>query len=77
MIVELCSRRNRSLPRPPREQREAHEGLADSVLFGAASVEAPKTAIQFVKDGRASLLRIRPEPMTKEQAAAWLADFEL
>jgi hypothetical protein len=77
MIVDLCSRKNRSLPRLPRAQREAQESLADSVLFDAASVGAPKTAIQFVKDGRASLLRIHPQPMTKEQAAAWLADFEL
>jgi hypothetical protein len=67
MIVELRSRRNRSLLPPPRQRRQAHEGLAESMLFNAASV----------KDGRASLLRIDPQPMTKEQAAAWLADFEL
>jgi hypothetical protein len=51
--------------------------LDESVLFDGASVDASKTAIQFVKDGRASLLQIHPQPMTEEQAAAWLANFEL
>jgi hypothetical protein len=66
MIVELCSRRNRALSPLPRQQRVTHESFAD-----------PVTAIQFVKDGCAPLLQIHPQPMTVEQAATWLADFEL
>jgi hypothetical protein len=45
MIVELRSRRNRSLPPPHRELLQVHERLAASVLFDAASVDAPKTAL--------------------------------
>jgi hypothetical protein len=50
------------------------ESLNEAALFGAASTGDPKIAIQSVRDGRASLLRIYPQPMTVAQAAAWLAD---
>jgi hypothetical protein len=49
------------------------EDLEESALFYGASTDA-KAAIQSVKDGKASLLRIYPRPMTEAQAAAWLAD---
>jgi hypothetical protein len=78
MIVELCLRRNRSSSPPSREQQQgAHRGSDEPVLFDGASVDAPKTTIQLVKDGKASVLQIHPQSMTEKQAAAWLADFEL
>jgi hypothetical protein len=57
------------------QNRVLDEGLNEAALFGAASTGDPKIAIQSVRDGRASLLRIYPQPMTVAQAAAWLADF--
>jgi hypothetical protein len=53
------------------------ERLDESTLFDVASVDDPKAAIQFARDGRAALLQIYPTPMTEAQAAAWLADFDL
>jgi hypothetical protein len=50
------------------------EGLNEAALFDAASTGDPKKAIQAVRDSRATLLRIYPQPMTVAQAAAWLAD---
>jgi hypothetical protein len=53
------------------------EGLEEAALFDVASTDDPKTAIQRVRVGRASLLQIYPRPMTEAQAAAWLADLNL
>jgi hypothetical protein len=53
------------------------EGLDESALFDVASTDDPKRAIQLVRDGKASLLRIYPRPMTEAQAAAWLAHLDL
>jgi hypothetical protein len=53
------------------------EKLDESRLFDVASAEDPKAAIQLAREGRASLLRIYPPPMTEAQAVAWLADFGL
>jgi hypothetical protein len=75
MIVELRSRRNRSLPPPHRELLQVHERLAASVCSTPHLWMRQRQP--SLKDGRASLLRIHPQPMTKEQAIAWLADFEL
>jgi hypothetical protein len=46
-------------------------------LFDVSSVDDPKTAIQFAREGKAALVQIYPTPMTEAQAAAWLADFDL
>jgi hypothetical protein len=51
-----------------------HERLDESTLFDVASADDPKTAIQRAREGRASLLRIYPPPMTEAQAVAWLAN---
>jgi hypothetical protein len=51
--------------------------LDESTLFDVASAHDARTAIQSVREGRASLLRIYPRPMTEAQAAAWLADLDL
>jgi hypothetical protein len=51
-----------------------HERLDESTLFDVASADDPKRAIQLAREGRASLLRIYPPPMTEAQAVAWLAN---
>jgi hypothetical protein len=51
--------------------------LDESTLFDVASAYDARTAIQSVREGRGSLLRIYPRPMTEAQAAAWLADLDL
>jgi hypothetical protein len=56
------------------QDRVIDEGLDESALFDVASTDDPKTAIQLVRNGRASLVQIYPQPMTVAQAAAWLAD---
>jgi hypothetical protein len=53
------------------------ERLDESALFDVASLDDPKTAVRLAREGRASLLRIYPPPMTEAQAAAWLAGFGL
>jgi hypothetical protein len=53
------------------------EILNESALFDVASARDPRTAIRLVRDGRGSLSRIYPPPMTQAQAAAWLADLNL
>jgi|HubBroStandDraft_6_1064221.scaffolds.fasta_scaffold2387461_2 hypothetical protein len=53
------------------------ERLDELTLFDVSSVDDPKTAIQFAREGKAALLQIYPTPMTEAQAAAWLADFDL
>jgi hypothetical protein len=53
------------------------EELNEVALFHVASTSEHKTAVQFVRDGRATLLEMYPSPMTKDQAAAWLADLYL
>jgi hypothetical protein len=50
------------------------EDLKESALFDIASTDDSKTAIQLVRDGRASFVQIYPRPMTEAQATAWLAD---
>jgi hypothetical protein len=59
------------------QERVIDEGLNESALFDAASTNDPRIAVQLVRDGRAALLQIYPRPMTREQAAAWLADLYL
>ena len=53
------------------------EVLNESALFDVASVSDPTTAIRLVRDGRVTVSRIYPRPMTQAQAAAWLADLDL
>jgi hypothetical protein len=53
------------------------ERLDESALFDVTAVCDAKTAIQSVREGRASLLRIYPRQMTEAEAAAWLADLDL
>jgi hypothetical protein len=53
------------------------EILNESALFDVASARDPGTATRLARDGRASLSRIYPQPMTQAQAAAWLADLNL
>jgi hypothetical protein len=50
------------------------EDLEESALFDVASTDDPKTAIQMVRNVRAPLVQIYPQPMTEAQAASWLAD---
>jgi hypothetical protein len=51
--------------------------LDESTLFDVAAACDAKTAIQSVREGRASLLQIYPRPMTEAEAAAFLADLDL
>jgi hypothetical protein len=53
------------------------ERLDESTLFDVAAACDAKAAIQSVREGRASLVRIYPRPMTEAEAAAWLADLDL
>jgi hypothetical protein len=52
------------------------EELKEAALFYAAPSD-PRTAVQSVRDGKATLLEMHPRPMTKDQAAAWLAGLYL
>jgi hypothetical protein len=54
-----------------------NERLDESTLFDVASVDDQKTAMQLAREGRASLLRTYPPPMTEAQALAWLANLPL
>jgi hypothetical protein len=56
------------------QEQVIDEGLEESALFDVASTDDPKTAVQLVRQGGASLVQIYPRPMTEAQAAAWLAD---
>jgi hypothetical protein len=51
------------------------ERLGESTLFDATSADDAKTAIQFAREGRASLLRIYPPPMTEVQARGLASRF--
>jgi hypothetical protein len=50
------------------------ETLNESALFDVASANDPIAAVRLVREGRVALSCIYPPPMTKAQAAAWLAD---
>ena len=54
-----------------------NERLDESTPFDVASVDDPKTAMQLAREGRASLWRTYPSPMTEAQVVAWLANLPL
>ena len=60
------------------QKQAIDEGLEESALFEVVcTMDDPKTAIQRVRDGSATLVQIDPRPMSEAQATAWLADFNL
>jgi hypothetical protein len=69
--------------RPPARTRfyAAHKRIPadfdETALFEVASTDNARVAIDMVKAGKAALLEIYPEPMTKEQAEAFLAELGL
>jgi hypothetical protein len=59
------------------ESQVIDESLNEAALFDVASTSDPRAAIRLVRDGRVSLSRIYPQPITQAEAAAWLADLDL
>jgi hypothetical protein len=53
------------------------EILNESALFDVALARDPRTAIRLARNGRIAVSQIYPQPMTRAQAAAWLADLNL
>lgn len=59
------------------ENQVIDENLNEAAIFDIKSANDPRTAIRLVRDVSAALSWSVPRPMTKAQAAAWLADLYL